>query len=464
MNLTDFIKEETAGSKMFVTVRISGDIDETAFKTMAFSSPTFVPAVLRSDENGENILNYDVTADRFIKLSLFNSTELTPANFVTLMKNLTDIFTKCDDYFMNPLNFIIHEDYIYVKSQTFDVRLVYVPFDEPKYSEAEICDNIFKMVRKIIRASSEWSLIGTHLFAMTGESSIYKVAEAFGRLYEEYLGSNSGARQSQSPPSYSRPAQQPQENNFGQGNEQKPVVENAHVAAPAFTPASAANDKKEIKEEPKKSWWGSSKNDKDDKKKEEPPAKSGGGRFSGSKPNEPAPVSKPPVANIKPEEPPKPSQSAAPIFKAPDNFANESSRQAPSPISGGDFDQTQLSAGAGFAQAVSARLDYCGKPGKRLPEVIRIEPRNGSFSIGRIAKGRSDCDYAFPEGTEGVSRMHAQIKESNGKYFIYDMNSSYGTYVESGKIPPQQAVELTDGCKVSFSTEVVYEFRIEKPK
>ena len=86
---------------------------------------------------------------------------------------------------------------------------------------------------------------------------------------------------------------------------------------------------------------------------------------------------------------------------------------------------------------------------------------NGSFSIGRIASGKSTCDYSFPDGTEGVSRNHAQIREMGGKYYIFDMNSSFGTYVNQVRIPPQQACELTDGAKVAFSPAALYEFRME---
>ena len=63
-----------------------------------------------------------------------------------------------------------------------------------------------------------------------------------------------------------------------------------------------------------------------------------------------------------------------------------------------------------------------------------------------------------------MDKKHALIKEQGGRYFIYDMNSHYGTYVEKNRIPPQQAIELNDGDRISFSPEIMYEFKIEKPK
>jgi len=489
-NLADFIKEESTGLKMFATVSLPDGIDETAFKTMDFSAPPFVPPVQRYEENGEHVLSYDVTADRYVKLSLFGSAEITPVNFAALMKNITSVFTKCDDYFMNPLNFIIHEDYVYVKKQTFEAHLIYVPLEEPLYTEDEMCRNIFRIVRRIIKTDREWSLVGTHLFAMTEETSIYKIADMFAKLYEEYGGASNypnapsappvsqvnlapppvnvnrePERQPQpaapQPPPPSPPPQpqpQPPQNSAGAfsggnrfGGQQQP----GPFGAPASQPSMQQKSPRELKQEEKV---------RKERERQEQKAmkKGGGGMFSGAKPPQPMQQQ----FNLQQHQQPKPPEVQQ--QRVPE-YANVGAPAAPAPAPApiavtDESEHTQLLSGEStqLLSQVSARLDYCGQPGKNLPKVIRIDMNNGSFSIGRIASGKSTCDYSFPDGTEGVSRNHAQIREMGGKYYIFDMNSSFGTYVNSVRIPPQQACELTDGAKVAFSPAALYEFHLDK--
>jgi hypothetical protein len=179
--------------------------------------------------------------------------------------------------------------------------------------------------------------------------------------------------------------------------------------------------------------------------------------FSGAKSNQP-------------QQPPQPQQEIpqrVPEYAGVNAPAAPAAAPVPAPtLVTDESEHTQLLFGGSTQTNInsigSARLDYCGVQGKNLPKVIRIELNNGSFSIGRIAGGKANCDYSFPDGTEGVSRMHAQIKEMGGKYYIFDMNSSFGTYINATQIPPQQACELTEGCKVAFSPAALYEFHYEK--
>ena len=465
-NLSDFIKEESAGLKMFATVSLPGGIDETSFKTMDFSTPPFVPPVQRYEENGEHILSYDVTADRYVKLSLFGPAEISPVNFAALMKNITAVFNKCDDYFMSPLNFIIHEDYIYVRRQTFEARLIYVPLEEPLYTEDEMCRNIFRIVRRIIKTDREWSLVGTHLFAMTEETSIYKIADMFSRLYEEYGGaSNYPVNQvNLAPPpaaAANREPERPQPQPAAAPQQSPPQnAQNFQAAPQPAPPAFSGGNRFGGQQQPNQ--FGMQQKSPKDLKQEEKARKErekqeqklkkgnpGGGMFSGAKPPQQQPQ---PQFNMQQQNAPEYANAAAPV-------------SAPAPISVTDeSEHTQLLSGEStqLLSQVSARLDYCGQPGKNLPKIIRIDMNNGSFSIGRIASGKSNCDYSFPDGTEGVSRNHAQIRETGGKYYIFDMNSSFGTYVNSVRIPPQQACELTDGTKVAFSPAALYEFHMDK--
>ena len=57
-----------------------------------------------------------------------------------------------------------------------------------------------------------------------------------------------------------------------------------------------------------------------------------------------------------------------------------------------------------------------------------------------------DNDVVFHE--EAVSRFHAEIKYENGKYVLYDNNSTAGTYVNSKRV---ERCVLNSGDLISFS-------------
>jgi pSer/pThr/pTyr-binding forkhead associated (FHA) protein len=58
-----------------------------------------------------------------------------------------------------------------------------------------------------------------------------------------------------------------------------------------------------------------------------------------------------------------------------------------------------------------------------------------------------DNDIVFHE--EFVSRLHAEIRYENGKYVLYDNNSTAGTYVNSKRV---DRCILNSGDLISFSS------------
>lgn len=68
---------------------------------------------------------------------------------------------------------------------------------------------------------------------------------------------------------------------------------------------------------------------------------------------------------------------------------------------------------------------------------------NGNLIIGRNAQ---KCNVAFPVDTKGISAVHCQIRESNGRFEIIDRGSSNGTFLGSGqKLAPNVPTVLPDG-------------------
>ena len=52
---------------------------------------------------------------------------------------------------------------------------------------------------------------------------------------------------------------------------------------------------------------------------------------------------------------------------------------------------------------------------------------------------------------EGISRIHAMIKEQDGKYYISDLNSLNGTGVNGRMLDANETAQLSDGDRVSLA-------------
>lgn len=71
--------------------------------------------------------------------------------------------------------------------------------------------------------------------------------------------------------------------------------------------------------------------------------------------------------------------------------------------------------------------------------------------VGKIA-GESDVLLDTPT----VSRMHARLERKAGKYYVKDLNSRNGTFVNGERLKPQEQCEITVGDRVAFA-EVEYQ-------
>jgi diguanylate cyclase (GGDEF)-like protein len=66
-------------------------------------------------------------------------------------------------------------------------------------------------------------------------------------------------------------------------------------------------------------------------------------------------------------------------------------------------------------------------------------------------------DNALTLDDDGISRVHARIYQTGGSYFIEDLGSSNGTYVDGRRITQE---ELGDGATVQLGPRVCFRFSI----
>lgn len=94
-------------------------------------------------------------------------------------------------------------------------------------------------------------------------------------------------------------------------------------------------------------------------------------------------------------------------------------------------------------------------PPPKQPEGMMVRAESGVFA-GKTMKVKGMVQFGrragvnqvqFPENTGGISGEHCRIfqDKASGNYFIEDLNSTYGTYVNGQKLIPGQPVVLLKG-------------------
>lgn len=81
-----------------------------------------------------------------------------------------------------------------------------------------------------------------------------------------------------------------------------------------------------------------------------------------------------------------------------------------------------------------------------------------SKPVFRIGKEPTYSDYRVTNNDK-VSRSHADIIQKDNRYFIRDLNSKNGTYINRQRIPTQQEIEIFDGNHITLANEE-FEFNI----
>ena len=74
---------------------------------------------------------------------------------------------------------------------------------------------------------------------------------------------------------------------------------------------------------------------------------------------------------------------------------------------------------------------------------------------GKIYIGRSDkCHIRFPEDTKGISSNHCSLEFDGQNFYLTDLESSYGTFLEKGtKLQPRSRTLLKNGEKFYLASE-----------
>ncbi len=83
-----------------------------------------------------------------------------------------------------------------------------------------------------------------------------------------------------------------------------------------------------------------------------------------------------------------------------------------------------------------------------------FEARSGDV-VGRTAVGREVLEIH-----EEISRRHAQFFMSEGEWFVVDLGSSNGTFIEGKRIPPKEKTRIRNGQRIMLSPVFQADIRV----
>lgn len=103
-----------------------------------------------------------------------------------------------------------------------------------------------------------------------------------------------------------------------------------------------------------------------------------------------------------------------------------------------------------------------------MPSLRVVQPDQRSYvyrvSLNEVALGRELDNQLVLKDDARVSRRHAQLRRQDDAYFIVDLGSGNGTYVNDRRIPAQTEVVLKDGDVLRLGSYQITYIGDAKPK
>ncbi|MCQ2516511.1 MAG: FHA domain-containing protein [Saccharofermentans sp.] len=98
---------------------------------------------------------------------------------------------------------------------------------------------------------------------------------------------------------------------------------------------------------------------------------------------------------------------------------------------------------------------------RKPPVVVNLKNGQGKtilsnrFTVGLLS------DNSFVVNSKYVSKNHAEIISREGKYYVRDLNSKNGTYIDNRRLQGSELIELFDGTRIRIA-DVDLLFKFEK--
>jgi Mg-chelatase subunit ChlD len=158
----------------------------------------------------------------------------------------------------------------------------------------------------------------------------------------------------------------------------------------------------------------------------------------------------PPTVVERPKAPRRPPRETPVAVPRPAGRAAAPPPPPPGEMPGAPPKQTEGEAGPAMPRAHVASLQPAGLS-------FGFEIDKSDFSIGR----REDNDGVIPvDSSQGVSSQHLEIRYTDGKFFVQDDKSTFGTTINGQPIPKGRPVPIEDGTTIGLGPVVKVRFTV----
>lgn len=476
----------TQGTILCVTLPIE-EVDAIALKTTSNCPPPFLLS------SQYRVLDDEIEVMYFIKshLPLRYLKEAKDAlSYIAFWNQILEPFVTCEDWFMNPVQFVLDIEYVYVDRNTGAVEYVYCPSKEPENTMIHL-QLFLAQISKVITTTDV--ALENKVLKELQDFRLHDFTEML-KAHAASLGGGEKKKKFTLPPVSEQFKQElaPIRDRMEQPSfrsKNNPIAKAAAsslppVPEPPSLPKQVMPVTPPMPSMPQKPSIPASIPDpfaqEDDIIFESPvsPVKSGGlfgKREKVPKPEKPKKEKKIKKANgvemaefFMDEAPPRRGSSGVvggvadfgqePVA-APPSFGGRSGlglgsrnglgKSAMAEVSMEEDGMTQLPQEE--LKSVGARLRNVGLPTN--PPSIPLDLREGTpFVIGRfnVMAGVQQSDFEFGKDTQGVSRRHCAVEVYQGNYYIIDLGSKGGTTVNGQKVDMGQPMALKAGDRVSF--------------
>lgn len=435
---------EATGTKNYLQVAVSEKISKYQLKMLENNQ---IPGFLSVNSrvlNGTYILDYDITGMIRVK-DLLERGKWTDRTAKELLYNILKVMAGTEEYLLTYKQCVLNKDYLYC-TEDGKIGMLYLPLKEQETASPKQIRAFYQdiLVNYLTAGRNPYFLeLMRYIFTQD-----FSVAGLTKRLKDEVEGNEEptqtrevyadvqsavqpGSGQIITPPqkesaekslfTFAKQEKKAEESKEKKVNVPMPEVNPWGIAVPGGTAAEAVLP---AKKEEKSGLFGKRKDaEKKETKKENKKEK--GGLFSHKKKEEVpgfgVPVKAAQVAQ--PEQNTLEESGGNQVWKGTVMITNESMEDSKTVVLGADH--------------ASAYLRHKGES---------IPMQYFPFSIGK-----ENTDYVIHKNV--ISRMHAKIKQENGKYFISDENSSNHTYVNGKQIAPYTNVPLSHGDRLRLADE-----------
>ena len=416
------------------------ELDKKALYTILAEQPGFILPFRQRVVDGKAEFIYQIgNRTKITYLSGWRN----PREYVELWSGILHPLLYCKDWFLNPYSFVLTPEHLYCDKDGKTISFVYIP-------SIRTCSD-YQTLKELVAEIAKHNPVSD----VTLENQVWRALQEFNP--NEFLNMlKSGKFSADSTPGIPpAPAAQQAPIPPAAPPEPKQVAYQAPLAAvppaaPLVPNLPRRSDDLEI-------------NLSAERKAPKKP-KSSGGMFGAKKEKKekvkPAPKEKPQKAQKKEKKEIQQPQQQAILQGAaamPPNIPFSPAAAAPGqqrqPVSyvpqspAYDDGMTQLE-----GQGVSGmRFRYTGN--QNHPRAIPVTFAGSAFfTIGRFdaSVGKQQSDFEFDRATKAISRRHAVVEQNAGGYFLIDLSSSAGTFINGQRLMPNAPYLLEPGSRISF--------------